>query len=93
MSGSRLLGAFAPIGRMALTNYLMHSVICVVLSYGFGFGLWWKVSVTTAFAIAVTIVAIQMPISAWWLAHFQFGPAEWLWRRLTNGHPLSIRLA
>jgi uncharacterized protein len=93
MSGSRLLAAFGPVGRMALTNYLMHSVICIVLSYGFGFGLWWEVSVTTAFAIAVAIIAIQMPISAWWLARFQFGPVEWLWRRLTYGHALPIRHA
>jgi uncharacterized protein len=89
MAGSR--SPFAPVGRMALTNYLMHSVVCVVLAYGFGFGLWWRISATTAFAIALAIVAVQIPLSSWWLARFQFGPAEWLWRRLTYRQPLRMR--
>jgi uncharacterized protein len=80
-----------PVGKMALTNYLMHSVVCVVLSYGFGFGLWWRIGTTTAIAIALTIVAIQIPLSAWWLTRYQFGPMEWLWRRLTYRQPLPMR--
>jgi uncharacterized protein len=69
----------------------MHSVVCVVLSYGFGFGLWWRIGTTTAIAIALTIVAIQIPLSAWWLTRYQFGPMEWLWRRLTYRQPLPMR--
>jgi uncharacterized protein len=84
----RLMGMFAPLGRMALTNYLMQSVICVVLSYGFGFGLWWRTGASTAVAIAAAIVLIQIPLSAWWLSRYRFGPVEWVWRRLTYGRPL-----
>lgn len=91
LAGARLARLFAPLGRMALTNYLMHSIICVVLSYGFGFGLWWRVSVTTTMAIAAGIVLVQIPLSAWWLSRFRFGPAEWVWRRLTYGAPLPMR--
>lgn len=86
-----VLGAFGPVGRMALTNYVMHSVVCVTLSYGFGLGWWWRIGAAAAWAVAVTIVALQIPLSRWWLASFQFGPAEWLWRRLTYGVPLPMR--
>jgi uncharacterized protein len=83
VSGRRLMSAFAPVGRMALTNYLMQSVVCVILSYGFGFGLWWKVGASTAMAIAAAIVLMQIPLSALWLSRYRQGPVEWLWRRLT----------
>ena len=88
VDGRRLLMIFAPLGRMALTNYLMHSVICVVLSYGLGLGLWWRIGASTAVAIAAAIVVAQVPLSAWWLSRFRFGPVEWVWRRLTHGRPL-----
>ena len=84
----RLLMPFAPLGRMALTNYLMHSVICVVLSYGFGLGLWWRIGASTAVAIAAAIVLAQIPLSAWWLSRHRFGPVEWIWRRLTYARPI-----
>jgi uncharacterized protein len=92
VDGRRFITAFAPVGRMALTNYLMHSIICVTLSYGFGFGLWWRTGASRAIAIAVVIIAVQIPLSAWWLSHFRFGPIEWIWRRLTYRQPLEIRL-
>lgn len=86
--GRRFINVFAPVGRMALTNYLMHSIICVVLSYGFGLALWWRIGASAAMAIAATIVVVQIPLSAWWLSRFPFGPVEWIWRRLTYGRPI-----
>ena len=83
MAGSRLIRVFAPVGRMALTNYLMHSLICVVLSYGFGLGLWWRIGAARAVLIAAAIVLVQLPLSAWWLSRYRFGPVEWAWRRFT----------
>ncbi|HEX6628818.1 MAG TPA: DUF418 domain-containing protein [Gemmatimonadaceae bacterium] len=88
INGRRFITVFAPVGRMALTNYLMHSIICVTLSYGFGFGLWWKTGAAKAMAIAIIIIALQIPLSAWWLSRFRYGPAEWVWRRLTYGRPI-----
>jgi uncharacterized protein len=88
VDGRRFIDVFAPVGRMALTNYLMHSIACVTLSYGFGFGLWWKVGSSRAMAIAAAIILVQIPLSAWWLSRFRFGPVEWVWRRLTYGRPL-----
>jgi uncharacterized protein len=84
----RLMAPFAPMGRMALTNYLMQSIICVILSYGIGLGLWWRIGASRAMAIAAAIVLVQIPISALWLARYRFGPVEWIWRRLTYGRPL-----
>jgi len=88
VDGRRFITVFAPVGRMALTNYLMHSIICVVLSYGFGFGLWWHTGASRAMAIAAAIIIVQIPLSAWWLSRFRFGPVEWIWRRLTYGRPV-----
>jgi uncharacterized protein len=88
VDGRRLVNLFAPVGRMALTNYLMHSFICVVLSYGFGLALWWRIGASTAMAIAAAIMILQIPLSAWWLSRFRFGPVEWVWRRFTYGRPL-----
>ena len=88
VDGWRFVRVMAPVGRMALTNYLMHSVVCVILSRGFGFGLWWNIGASTAMAIAAVIIAVQIPLSAVWLKRFRFGPAEWVWRRLTYGQPI-----
>jgi uncharacterized protein len=86
----RIVTAFAPVGRMALTNYLTHSIVCVVLAYGFGLGLWWRIGASRTMAIAVAIIAVQLPLSAWWLSRFRFGPVEWVWRRLTYGRPIAM---
>ena len=88
VDGRRFISVFAPVGRMALTNYLMHSIICVVLSYGFGLGLWWRVGASRAMVIAAAIIVVQIPLSAWWLSRYRFGPVEWIWRRLTYGRPV-----
>jgi uncharacterized protein len=79
----RLMRALAPAGRMALTNYLMHSVAGLIIFYSFGFGLFGRVSLTVAVAGAIVFFLLQMLISRWWLARAQFGPAEWLWRMFT----------
>jgi uncharacterized protein len=79
------LAPLSYVGRMALTNYLLQTVICTTLFYGYGFGLYGRVGPATGLLLAVTIYAIQIPLSAWWLKRYRFGPAEWLWRSLTYG--------
>jgi uncharacterized protein len=76
----RRLGA---VGRMAFTNYLTHTIVCTFLFYGWGLGLYGRVSRTGQFGIVLAVWAAQLIISPWWLDHFQFGPMEWLWRSLT----------
>ena len=75
--------ALAPVGRMALTNYLMHSIICTTLFYAYGFGLMGKVEIWQGIVLAIAIFGLQIPFSKWWLNQFKYGPFEWLWRSLT----------
>ena len=77
------LRPLAAVGRMALTNYLLQSLIATTLFYGYGFGLFGQVGPALGLLITVAIFGVQIPLSVWWLRHFQFGPVEWLWRTLT----------
>jgi uncharacterized protein len=79
--------------RTALTNYLTHSLIYLLLFYGFGLALLGRVGATFCLLLSVAIFAVQILFSWWWLRHFRFGPAEWLWRSLTYGsrQPMSLR--
>jgi uncharacterized protein len=81
----------APVGRMALTNYLMHTVICITLFYGIGFALGGRIGPSVFFPAAILIYAVQVCYSNWWYRHFQYGPMEWVWRQLTYGKRLPIR--
>ena len=78
-----VMAAFAPVGRMALTSYLTHSVVGTGVFYGLGLGLFGKVSLTVSVVGALVFYVVQMVISRLWLSRAQFGPAEWLWRMLT----------
>ena len=83
----RVLGflnsAFAAVGRMALTNYVMHSIFAAFIFYGFGFGLFGKLQRFELYYVVAGIWAFQLIFSPIWLRYFHFGPAEWLWRSLT----------
>jgi len=72
----------APFGRMALSNYLMQSLVFSLLFYAHGMGLW-GIARTTQVGIALGLCALQIGLSHWWLARFQYGPVEWVWRALT----------
>lgn len=88
----RLLGFLAPVGRMALTNYLLQTVICVLIFYGYGFGQFGRVGARTATLSALVIFLFQIWLSALWLKYFSYGPMEWIWRQLTYGQRLDLRL-
>jgi uncharacterized protein len=78
---------------MALTNYLMHSVVMTWLYNGYGLGLYGKVGPALAALLGAALFALQIPLSGWWLSRHRFGPVEWLWRTLTYGEiqPMRIR--
>jgi uncharacterized protein len=78
-----LLSYLAPLGRMALTNYLMHSLILTTVFYGYAGGLYGEISRAPQMLIVLAIIVLQIPLSSWWLKHYRFGPLEWLWRSLT----------
>ena len=80
-----LARGLAPAGRMALSNYLMQSVVCAFLFTGWGLRLSGSVSPGVGLLIAVAIFLAQLPLSAWWLRRHAYGPVEWLLRALTIG--------
>ena len=82
----------APVGRMALTNYLLQSVIIVFLFYGVGFNLLGKIGASVCVILSLVVFGCQMAISQWWLMRFRFGPMEWVWRCLTYGKKQPFRL-
>ncbi len=79
------LDQLAPVGRMALSNYLMQSILCTLIFYGYGLGLYGEISPTLGLILSSSIYIGQMRFSAFWLERFQFGPVEWAWRSLTYG--------
>jgi uncharacterized protein len=76
------LRPMANVGRMALTNYLLQSVICTTIFYGHGFGLFGYVDRVGQLAIVVGIWTFQLIASTVWLRYFAVGPVEWLTRWL-----------
>lgn len=79
----KVVRRFAAVGRMALTNYLLQTVICTTVFYGHGLGLFGQVERGGQILIVFAVWMILLFISPLWLRRFQFGPAEWLWRTLT----------
>lgn len=73
------------VGRMALTNYLMHSLIALLLFTGVGLGLVGKLTRSELYLVVLGIWAFQLWLSPRWLAAHRFGPLEWLWRAATYG--------
>lgn len=68
------------VGKMALTNYIMHSVLAIFIFTGVGFGLFGKLQRHELLYIVFAIWVFQFIASPIWLKYFHFGPLEWLWR-------------
>jgi uncharacterized protein len=85
----------AAVGQMALTNYIMHSVVAATIFCGFGFGLFNTLQRHELYYIVFAIWIFQLIASPIWLKYFQFGPLEWGWRSLTYRarQPMRIRQA
>jgi uncharacterized protein len=79
------MGRLAAVGRMAFSNYILHTLICTTIFYGYGLGQFGKIARATQIEIVVVIWILQLVISPMWLAKFRYGPLEWIWRSLTYG--------
>ena len=82
---------FAAVGRMALTNYLMHSVILTTVFYGYGLGLYGSVPRAAQMLFVVAVIGLQLWYSPLWLERYRFGPVEWLWRSVSYWHIQPMR--
>ncbi len=87
---ARLRG-LAPLGRMALTNYLLQSLIATTIFYGYGLGLFGQTGIAAGVLITIAIYLVNYAVSHWWLGRYRFGPVEWLWRTLTYGRIQPMR--
>lgn len=85
------LRPFEAVGKTALTNYLLQTVICTALFYSWGLGLFGSVGPAWGLVPTFVIYAAQLAASVWWMNRFSFGPMEWVWRAITYGRwqPIS----
>ena len=90
-SAARALSIFAAPGRMALTSYLTQTVVLTLLFVPYGFGLTWFTTTMQLLFCLGFFFLFQVPISHWWLARYQYGPAEWVWRSATYGAAQPMR--
>jgi uncharacterized protein len=88
----KLKSLLANVGKMALTNYLSHTLICGFIFYGWGLGFYGTFERSEMLLVVIGVWVFQLFFSSFWMARFQFGPFEWLWRSMTYGkrQPLKI---
>ncbi len=83
--GAKILAPIGRVGQMALSNYVLQSIVCSLIFSGYGLGLYEKVGPAGQWGIVFALYLLQIPFSVWWLGRFQYGPLEWVWRSLTYG--------
>ena len=89
---NKCLTPLQAVGRLALTNYLLQTLICTTLFYSYGLGLYGKLGPADLAFLAIGIYLFQVALSLLWTRRFRFGPVEWLWRSLTYGRIQPMRI-
>lgn len=87
----RRLRPLAAVGQMALTHYLLQSVVMSLLFYGYGGGWYGQLPLGWGLVTALSLFVLQLFISNWWLERFHYGPTEWLWRCFSYRQWLPFR--
>jgi uncharacterized protein len=82
-AGKKILGFMAPAGKMAFTNYIMHSLIGNFVFFSAGLGYMWKVGPVYYTLFGIIVFIFQVIVSTIWLKYFNYGPVEWVWRSAT----------
>jgi uncharacterized protein len=83
------LALLAPVGQMALSNYLLHAILYKTLAYRLGF--YSRFGPLLGAVVGLVVFLLEVLLSTWWMERFRFGPAEWLWRTLTYGKLQPMR--
>ena len=86
-----LMRGLSYVGQLALTNYLMQSIICTLFFTGLGMGYFARLTQYQLYLFVVEVCIFQIIFSTLWLRVFHMGPAEWLWRSLTYGKRLPFK--
>jgi uncharacterized protein len=94
-SRSRLLPglrwALVAVGRMALSIYIMQTLIFTCVFYGYGFGLYGQLALSQLLLVVLLVWLFQCAFAVLWLRYFYLGPLEWVWRRLVYQQPLGLK--
>ncbi|MHA7813871.1 MAG: DUF418 domain-containing protein [Phycisphaerales bacterium] len=89
---ARLIAApLAAVGRMALTNYFAHTLLCTTFFYGYGLGYFAEIEYPRLWLVVLAVWAFNIIFSILWLRAFKMGPFEWVWRCLTYRQLVPIR--
>ncbi len=83
-SDSIMMNAFENVGKLSLTNYLIQTVICTSIFYGYGLGQFGKLGILNSIVLGLVIFSVQCVLSHWFLKHFRRGPFEFILRMWTN---------
>ena len=84
-AGEKLLRVLQPVGKMAFSNYILHSIIGAFVFTGIGLALDRQVGPVYFTIFGIIVFILQIILSTIWLKYFEFGPVEWLWRSFTYG--------
>jgi uncharacterized protein len=87
----RWLRHLAPVGRLALSNYILQSVICTAIFYSYGLRLYGKVGPAVGLWLSLAIFVLQVLLSGWWVRRYRFGPLEWWLRTVTYWKTQPLR--
>jgi len=85
-------GALAAVGRMALTNYFLHTLLCTTFFYGYGLGYFASIEFPGLWLVALGVWSFNIIFSVLWLRFFTMGPFEWLWRCLSYRKRMPMRV-
>lgn len=81
--GQGLLNRLGAVGQMTFTNYVMHTLICTFVFFGYGLNQYAEWQFYQLYFLVAAIWVLQLIVSPIWLRYYQFGPLEWVWRSLT----------
>ncbi len=87
----KIFPALASVGMMSLTNYLSQTVFYCFFFYGFGLSMLGKMHMQWIIPLGLLVFALQIFISLFWIKHFLFGFAEWIWRMLSYNKYIQIK--
>jgi len=87
-----IMKMFAVVGRMALSNYLLQSLLLGILFYGYGMGYYARVSQNWLYVIVLEMAIIQIVFSVFWLKYYYMGPVEWLISSISKGRRQPFRI-
>lgn len=80
---AKLFDRLRAVGQMAFTNYIVHTIICTLIFFGYGLNYYAEVEYYKIYFVVFGIWILQLVYSPIWLRYYLFGPLEWLWRSLT----------